>query len=135
MPSRASGSAFAWLAVLRSPSTPPVNASTKGHGLKQSRAYTHGSAMFRTRFALPLGHERRVLLRDGSESSGRTNVVSSYRSGVQAKRRAYEQRARRLSRPRGAERVPHTLYQMRTRHKSIQAKGSSLTLLSHLTFE
>ena len=91
--------------------------------------------MFRTRFALPLGHERRVLLRDGSESSGRTNVVSSYRSGVQAKRRAYEQRARRLSRPRGAERVPHTLYQMRTRHKSIQAKGPSLTLLSHLTFE
>src|SRR5262245_28424137 len=88
MPSRASGSAFAWLAVLRSPSTPPVNASTKGHGLKQSRAYTHGSAMFRTRFALPLGHERRVLLRDGSESSGRTNVVSCYRSGVQAKRRA-----------------------------------------------
>src|SRR5262245_28424138 len=34
----------------------------------------------------------------------------------------YEQRGRRLSRPRGAERVPHTLYQMRTRHKSIQGE-------------
>src|SRR5262249_38631736 len=66
MRSRALGSAFAWLAVLRSPSTPPVNASTKGHGLKHSQPYTHGSAMSRTRFALASWTRARALLRDGS---------------------------------------------------------------------